>query len=52
MNKELLERAWRTVEEANAQCERIEAWLAELKAPERRESFTLIQGGQEDAEDA
>jgi hypothetical protein len=52
MNKELPERARRTVEEAEAQCDRIEAWLAEREVPERRESFTLIQGGQEDVEDA
>jgi hypothetical protein len=49
---EIIERANRTVEEATAQCKRIEAWLAEREAPERRQSFTLIQGGRDESDDA
>ena len=49
---EIIERANRSIEEATAQCERIEAWLAEREAPERRQSFTLIQGGRDESDDA
>jgi hypothetical protein len=49
---EILERANRSIEEATAQCKRIEAWLAEREAPERRQSFTLIQGGRGESDDA
>jgi hypothetical protein len=49
---EILERANRSIEKAKAQCERIEAWLAQREAPERRQSFTLIQGGRDESDDA
>jgi hypothetical protein len=49
---EIIERANRSIEEATAQCKRIEAWLAEREAPERRQSFTLIQGGRGESDDA
>jgi hypothetical protein len=49
---EIIERANRSIEEATAQCKRIEAWLAERKAPERRQSFMLIQGGRDESDDA
>lgn len=49
---EIIERANRSIEEATAQCKRIEAWLAEREAPERRQSFTLIQGGRDESDDA